>query len=339
MSKSLGNTVEPQAVMKEYGADILRLWVASCDYWDDQRLGPDILKSVADAYRKTRNTLRWMLGTLAHFPVVASDSPAGSRPDPTQLPELERYMLHQLAMLGPQIDEAYATYDYKRVVAALAQFMNTDLSAFYFDVRKDALYCEAPSSPKRRAALQCVEEIFRCTTVWLAPILVFTAEEAWLSRYGQDAKSVHLEQFPKLPAAWRDDALDRRWTMIRDVRRAVTGALEVERAAKRIGASLEAAPTVHVQVDDADYQALVSPAVGFADVCITSGITVLRGPGPGDAFRLHDLPNVAVQPKRAEGKKCARSWRYTSDVGSDPKYPDLSARDAAVMRKRLMIDF
>jgi isoleucyl-tRNA synthetase len=310
--------------MKTSGADILRLWVASADTTGDIRFGPGIVNAASEAYRKTRNTLRWMLGTLAHFDAKAK--PVAY----TELPELERYMLHQLALLDGEIKEAYRNYNYAKVVSALAQFMNTDLSAFYFDIRKDALYCEAPSNLKRRAALYAVEQIFRCTTVWLAPILSFTAEEAWLSRYGESAKSVHLETFPETPAAWRDDALDARWEKVRRVRRVITGALEVERASKTIGSSLEAA--VDVFIADADLAAAVK-GLDLAEIAITSGATVARGSAPAGAFATPDVAGVAVVAKRATGKKCARSWRYTDDVGSDPKYPELSARDAAVMRE------
>ncbi|MGE4185766.1 MAG: isoleucine--tRNA ligase [Hyphomicrobiaceae bacterium] len=345
MSKSVGNVTAPQDVIAKSGADILRLWVASSDYADDLRIGPEILKTFSDNYRKIRNTLRWMLGTLVHLP-AASDSPAGSRPegavDGGRLRasgvaidheyELERLMLHRLAELDGIVRKAYAEYDYKRVVAQLSQFMNTELSAFYFDIRKDALYCEAPSSRKRIAALQCVEQIFRHVTVWLAPILAFTAEEAWLARYGDDdGRSVHLEVFPEVPASWRDDALDRKWDTIKRIRSVVTGALEIERAAKRIGSSLEAAPLVYL-ADEKLLDAL--DGVDFAEICITSGIglTVDDAP-PADAFKLTEVAGVAVVSQHAGGQKCARSWRYTTDVGSDPGYPDLSARDAAAMRE------
>ncbi len=336
MSKSVGNVTAPQDVIKTSGADILRLWVAASDYSDDLRIGPEIMKGFSDAYRKMRNTLRWMLGTLSHYPVasslvVASDSPAGEPAGSDGTPELERLMLHQLAELDVVIRRAYAEYDYKKVVAVLAQFMNTELSAFYFDIRKDALYCEAPSSKKRLAALATVEQIFRCVTVWLAPILVFTAEEAWLQRYGDsDGNSVHLEQFPVIPASWRDDALSAKWDQIRRVRSGVTGALELERAAKRIGSSLEAAPIVHVA--DAELRVLLA-TVDLAEICITSDITVTDAAPPADAFIVADISGVSVVPARAVGKKCARSWRITTDVGSDPAYPDLSARDAAAMRE------
>jgi len=333
MSKSVGNVVAPQDVIKTSGADIMRLWVAASDYADDLRIGPEILKGFVDNYRKIRNTLRWMLGTLGHYDSVASGRLSAGESEATSkaVPELERLMLHRLAELDGIIRKAYAEYDYKKVVAQLAQFMNTELSAFYFDIRKDALYCEAPSSPKRRAALACVEHIFRCVTVWLAPILAFTAEEAWLARYGDDGeRSVHLELFPAIPAEWRDDALDAKWAQIRRVRAGVTGALELERAAKRIGSSLEAAPVVHVA--DAELRALIA-SVDLAEVCITSGISISAAPAPAGAFVAADIAGVAVVPGLAKGRKCARSWRYTADVGSDRDYPDLCARDAAAVRE------
>ena len=323
MSKSLGNVVAPQEVMKASGADILRLWVAASDYSDDLRIGPEILKSFVDNYRKLRNTLRWMLGALAHFKPedrIAHD----------KLPELDRLMLHRLAELDGEIRKAYAEYDYRKVVTALSQFMNTELSAFYFDVRKDTLYCEAPSSFARKSALTVVEELFRCTCSWLAPILSFTAEEAWVARYPGADSSVHLQTFPEIMTRWRDPVLAAKWEKIKRVRRVVTGALELERAGKRIGSSLEAAPIVYVT--DAELRAALE-GVDFAQVCITSGITVTADAAPEEAFTMPEIAGVGVVPAKASGKKCARSWRYTDDVGSDPMYPELSARDAAAMRE------
>jgi isoleucyl-tRNA synthetase len=323
MSKSKGNTLSPQDLMKTSGADILRLWVASSDYASDVRFGPSILQGTAESYRKLRNTLRWMLGVLAHHQ-------PGDRVGSKAMPELERLMLHRLSELDAVVRDAYVAYDYKRVVAALSHFMNTDLSAFYFDVRKDALYCEPASSIKRRAALDVISEIFRCTCLWLAPLLCFTAEEAWQARYPSADGSVHAETFPAIAAAWRDDALAEEWELIKRVRRVVTGALEIARAGKSIGSSLEAAPTVYVG-DDALFSAL--DGIDLAEICITSDITVLAEPPPPGAFALADVPDVGVLVKRAEGRKCARSWRFTKDVGADPEFPDLSARDAAAVRE------
>jgi isoleucyl-tRNA synthetase len=323
MSKSLGNVTAPQDVIKQSGADILRMWVCASDYADDLRIGPEILKSTADTYRKLRNTLRWMLGTLAHF----HDD---ERVKFEQMPELERLMLHRLAELDALVRKAYADFDYKRIFAALSAFMTSDLSAFYFDIRKDVLYCDPISSTARKACLTVIDQLFLCTVVWLAPMLCFTAEESWLSRYGADAKSVHLEVFPEVPAAWRDDKLAEKWRKVRIVRGVVTGALEIERAQKRIGSSLEAHPIVHVSNEEL-FEAVAD--VDLAEVCITSAATLVKGEGPVDAFRLADVAGVAVVPNLAEGKKCARSWKILTTIGADPEYPDVSPRDAKALRE------
>jgi isoleucyl-tRNA synthetase len=322
MSKSLGNVTAPQDVMKQSGADILRMWVCAADYADDLRIGPEILKTTVDTYRKLRNTLRWMLGNLAHF--EAADRVAESK-----MPELERLMLHRLAELDPLIRQAYADFDYKRIFAVLNAFMTADLSAFYFDIRKDALYCDPYSSVTRKACLTVLDHQFRTTVCWLAPMLCFTAEEAWLARE-PDAASVHLEQFPAVPQSWRDEALAEKWRKLRNIRRVVTGALELERAAKRIGASLEAAPIIFV--DDSDLFAAAVDA-DLAELCITSAATLVQGEGPNSAFRLDDVRSVAVEPRRAEGRKCARSWKISESVGLDPQFPDITPRDAQALRE------
>ena len=327
MSKSKGNVTAPQDIIKDSGADILRLWVAAADYSDDLRIGKEILKTFVETYRKLRNTMRWMLGTLAHFSEDVRVS------DPQTMPELERLMLHRLAELGPQVEEAYRTYDYKKVVFLLSQFMNTELSAFYFDVRKDALYCDPLSSHVRKSALTVVDHLFRCLTTWLAPILVFTAEEAWLERYPDQKAgegSVHLERFVAAKADWLDPELAERWAKIRRVRRVVTGALELERAAKRLGSSLEAAPQVFVS--DSDLHAALSGA-DLAEISITSGIRVESGEGPAEAFRLADVPGVAVVPHRAAGIKCARSWKYFDPATADKAYPQVTPRDAKALKE------
>jgi isoleucyl-tRNA synthetase len=325
MSKSDGNVVSPQDVMKTSGADILRLWVAASDYSDDLRIGPDILKNFVETYRKLRNTLRWMLGALTH---LAAEERVKFK-DMREF-ELERLMLHRLTELDAELRAAYATYDYRKVVAVLSQFMNTELSAFYFDIRKDALYCEPYSSVKRRAALTVIDEIFKALVAWLAPILSFTAEEAWLARAPGREGSVHLETFPEFDKAWRNDELAKKWDLVRDVRRVVTGALELERAAKRIGSSLEAAPEVYVA--DRDMLRALE-GVELEEVSITSGARLIAKSPPENAFTLPDVPGVGVVSKLAQGKKCARSWRILPDVGADPDYADLSPRDAAAVRE------
>jgi isoleucyl-tRNA synthetase len=323
MSKSLGNVTAPQDVIRQSGADILRMWVCASDYADDLRIGPEILKTTVETYRKLRNTIRWMLGSLAHF----RDE---DRIAPTKMPELERLMVHRLSELDTLVRQAYADFDYKRIFAALNAFMTADLSAFYFDIRKDVLYCDPISSLTRKACLTVLDHLFRATVTWLAPMLPFTAEEAWLARYPSQEGSVHLELFPELPSAWRDDALAEKWRKVRNVRRVVTGALEIERAHKRIGSSLEAAPVIYVS-DPELFAAVVD--VDFAEVGITSDSTLVEGDGPPDAFRLDDVNGVAVEVRLAQGRKCARSWKILPSVGSDPAYPDVSPRDAKALRE------
>ncbi len=323
MSKSLGNVVAPQDVIKQSGADILRMWVCASDYADDLRIGPEILKTTADTYRKLRNTIRWMLGSLAHL--REEDRVASEK-----LPELERLMLHRLTELDELVRKAYSEFDYKRIFAALATFMTSDLSAFYFDVRKDSLYCDPVSEVRRKAALMVVDHLFRCTVTWLAPMLCFTAEESWMSRYGAAAPSVHLEPFPAIPASWRDDKLAAKWKKIREVRGVVTGALEIKRANKKIGSSLEAHPVVHVSNPEL-FAAVVD--ADLAEICITSAATLVEDEGPAEAFRLNDVPGVAVVTKLADGTKCARSWKILPSVGSDPDYPDVTPRDAKALRE------
>jgi len=272
-----------------------------------------------------------MLGNLAHF--REEDRVAYA-----DIPGLERYILHRLGKLDESVRKNYAEFDFKRIFAALNQFMTVDLSAFYFDIRKDALYCDPISSVTRKACLTVIDQVFRDTVAWLAPMLCFTAEEAYLSRYGNDAGSVHLQNFQEIPAAWRDEALARVWSDIRRVRRVVTGALEIARADKRIGSSLEAAPAVYIS----DPQLLRIIAIelagdrgeiGMAEIAITSGTTIEPGEGPAAAFRLDDVPGVAVEFRPARGVKCARSWKIQPDVGADPDYPDVTPRDARALRE------
>jgi isoleucyl-tRNA synthetase len=228
------------------------------------------------------------------------------------------------------VRQAYADFDYKRIFAALSSFMTSDLSAFYFDIRKDVLYCDPISSATRKASLTVIDHLFRCTVTWLAPMLCFTAEESWTSRYGAEAPSVHLETFHEVPAAWRDDKLAEKWRKVRTVRGVVTGALEVERAQKRIGSSLEAHPIVHVSNPEL-FEAVVD--IDLAEVCITSAATLVNDQGQATAFRLADVAGVAIVPNLAEGTKCARSWKILNTIGADPQFPDVSPRDAQALRE------
>jgi isoleucyl-tRNA synthetase len=323
MSKSLGNVVAPQDVIRQSGAEILRLWAMSSDYAEDLRIGPDIIKANVESYRKLRNTLRFLLGNLAHY------RPSLAVPY-ADMPELERYMLTRLAELDLTVRAGYHDYDFKRAFHALLNFCVNDLSAFYFDIRKDALYCDPYDSGTRRAALTVLDRVFEALTAWLAPMLCFTMDEAWLNRFPGDQDSVHLRQFPAVPTDWRNEALADKWRKVRQVRRVVTGALEIERKEGRIGSSLEAAPKVYVA--DKELRAALS-GVDLAEIAITSGARLLLGDGPEDAFRLDDVKGVAVVFARATGTKCARSWKILAEVGTDPEFPELSLRDAAAVRQ------
>ena len=321
MSKSIGNSVDPQKVIGQSGAEIIRLWVMSSDYSEDTRVGPEIIKANTDAYRKMRNCFRFLLGNLAHFN-------ADEKIDHADMPELERYILHRLGELDALVRENYARYDFRKIYQALFNFMTIDLSAFYFDIRKDTLYCDPASSLDLRACRTVLDIAFTCLTRWLAPILCFTTEEVWQSRYQDADNSVHLETFMDIPDAWHDDALAEKWNDIRTVRRVVTGALEIERREKRIGSSLEAAPVVYVS-DTSLLESLEGQ--NMADICITSQLEIRADTAPAEAFTLDDVAGVGVVPSLAEGRKCQRSWKVLPDVGSVGDYPDLSPRDAAAV--------
>ncbi|QBY00845.1 isoleucine--tRNA ligase [Rhodophyticola sp. CCM32] len=304
MSKSLGNTIVPEEVVRQYGADILRLWVAQTDYVHDHRIGPEILKGVADSYRRLRNTMRFMLGSLADFTEA-------DRLDPSQMPELERWVLHRLAELDQVVRDGYATYDFQGVFQAVFTFATTDLSAFYFDIRKDALYCDGDTL-RRRAARTVLDILFHRLTTWLAPVLVFTMEEVWLERFPGEDSSVHLTDIPETPTDWHDEALAAKWSKIRTARRVVTAALEIQRQDKVIGASLEAAPVVHIR--DADMRDVLH-SVAFEDITITSDLTLTGDPAPAEAFRLPEAEGIGVVFEPAEGQKCQRCWKILPDVG------------------------
>ena len=310
MSKSLGNVTAPQEVTKQYGADILRLWVMNSDVSDDLRIGKGILAQQAELYRRIRNTLRWLLGNLAGF------SAAETLPH-AELPELERWVLHRLAELDARMRRATRDYDWSGVYPEIHNFCASDLSAFYFDVRKDSLYCDAADSPRRRAARTVLDALHRCLTTWLAPVMPFTAEEAWLARFPSEDGSVHLQTFPQIPAEWRDDALAAKWVEVRDIRRAVTGVLEKARAAGEIGASLQAAPLLRLPPAALT---LLSEAE-WAELCITSGLTL--APTEAEA--------AEVEFAAATGAKCERCWRVLPEVGLSQQHPGLCLRCEAVV--------
>lgn len=318
MAKSGSNAMPPDKLTKQFGAEIIRLWAASSDYQNDLTMGDEVVKGAVDAYRKLRNTMRFMLGNLDGFT-------EDERIDISEMPELERLMLHRLSELDELVRKSYTEYEFSRVFHTLFNFATTELSAFYFDIRKDALYCDRSDSVVRRSCRTVMDEVFRRLTTWLAPMMCFTMEEVWLSRFPGDENSIHLLDFPETPAAWSDPGLATKWEDVKDLRRVVTGALEVERREKRIGSSLEAAPEVFVS--DPSLVAAMS-GIDLAEIAITSQAILSEGEGPSEAFRLEEVSGVAVVPKLAEGEKCERSWKILPDVGSNPDYPTLSARDA-----------
>ncbi|MBU4435000.1 MAG: class I tRNA ligase family protein, partial [Alphaproteobacteria bacterium] len=328
MSKSKGNTIEPQTVTKDSGAEILRLWAALVDYSEDQRIGKTILATTTDAYRKLRNTTRYLLGALAGF------DEAERVTDYADFPPLEKFILHRLWELDGQVRAAYETYRFADVTRPLIEFCQGDLSTLFFDIRKDSLYCDKPTELRRRAYRTVLDYVFERLTIWLSPLTSFTMEEAWQTRF-PEAGSNSLRVIPETPAEWRNDAEAARWAKVETVMSVVTGALEVERREKRIGSALEAAPVVHI----GDIELLNAfSGVDAAEVFRTSQATLVDETGKtlGDwdarladsGLSIGETPFVAVEPRLAEGQKCARSWRILPEVGTDPRYPELSLRDA-----------
>ena len=303
MSKSLGNTLAPQVIAEKNGAEILRLWAASSDFTEDLRIGQDIIKANVEAYRRLRNTIRFMLANLSGF----SEK---ERIGFAQMPELERFMLARLAELDAIVRKAYENFDFGLVNSTLFNFCTNDLSSFYFDIRKDSLYCDAVGSARRRAARTVLDEIFRRIVTWFAPILCFTMEEAWTMRFGMD-QSVHLNDFFPAPAEWESPDLIRKWGRVRELRRVVTGALELARAEKLIGASLEAAPVL--AVSDASDKALFD-TIDLAEIAITSAASVEVVDGFDGYYTLPDVKGAGAKFLKASGEKCARCWRVLEET-------------------------
>ena len=296
-SKSLGNTTDPAVLLRDYGADIIRLWTATSDTTDDHRIGDEILKGVADQYRKLRNTFRYLLGALDGFTEA-------ERVEPAEMPELERWVLHRLAEIDAELRRAVDDFAFPAYVTALSTFINNDLSAFVFDVRKDSLYCDAASDPKRRAYRSVLDTLFHALTRWFAPVLVFTAEEVWGTRF-PDGGSVQLLEWPAIDAGWRDDALGERWNRLRALRSLATLAIEPARRDKLIGSSLEARLAIAANHADA---ALIA-SVDFAELAIVSSVQVEIDPGLEAGAR--------VSTDKSEDARCERCWRHLPDVAEE----------------------
>ena len=304
MSKSLGNVVDPLKVIGEGGADILRLWVASTDYFDDVRIGKEVLATTGDAYRKLRNTFRYLLGALDGFD-------EGECVEAGEMPELERYVLHLLASLDAELKDAAEAYEFNRYARALGSFCNDDLSAFFFDIRKDTLYCDAAADAKRRAYRTVLDILFHALVRYAAPILCFTAEEVWGTRL-PEAGSVHLLDWPEVDAGWRDDDLRMRWSRLRSLRADLTGEIEPLRRGKVLGSSLEADVTAIVY--DAEDAALLR-SVDFAEIAISAPVTVADGDADAAAETAGDV--VRFEVAKTELEKCGRCWRHLPEVEED----------------------
>ena len=317
MSKSSGNALSPNDVYSQFGADILRLWVVGTDYTEDPVFGPETLKQMSDIYRRLRNTLRFLLGNLDGFDEA-------EHIDIAQMPELERWMLGRLHKMDAMVRTSCDAYNFHPLFNELSNFCTVDLSAFYFDIRKDTLYCERSDSTVRRATRTVLNEIFNYLTAWLAPFICFTAEEAWQTRFPSDTDSIHYRLFPDVPENWEDKALEEKWTKVRALRRVVTGALEIERAEKRIGSSLQAAPKVYATAEYIN----AMQGVDLSELAITSGAELIEGKAPSGAFKLDDVDGVGVVSELADGEKCERCWMVKTDVGSDATHTTVCGRCA-----------
>ena len=322
MSKSMGNTVSPDQVIKQYGADILRLWVAQSDYSTDSRIGPEILKGVSDSYRRLRNTLRFLLGSLVDYD--RNITPV----EYTDMPELEKWVLHRVCELDEIVRHGYNEYSFQSVFQQLFQFCTVDLSSVYFDIRKDCLYCDPENSSMRRSTRAVLDILFFRLTSWLAPILVFTSEEVWLERFGDTETSIHLQDMPFTPKDWKNYELSKKWDSIRKVRRVVNGAIEIQRQNKVIGSSLEAAPIVFISDHDL-FDSVMS--IDFSEVCITSSVEINFGPVSEEMFKLGEIENVGVVFALATGDKCQRCWKYVDELGTQNDYPGICSRCSNAM--------
>lgn len=326
MSKSVGNVISPKQIIQKYGADIIRLWVMASDYSEDLRVGEAILKHQTDAYRRFRNTLRFILGNLNQF------DKAKEYVDYDSLPELEKWVCHRLHEIDAQIREDVNNFKFHHIYTIVHNFCAVDLSALYFDIRKDCLYCDHPESLKRRAARTTLDLIFNYLIRWLAPMLCFTAEEAWqLYRSDNDEQSVHLLTFLTPDSRWLNEDLGQKWQKIRDLRRVITGAIEVDRAEQKIGSSLQAHPKVYLSHDWIE----ALDGVDLAEISIVSALTLIEKDIPEDAFQLSDVENVGVIIVPAQGDKCERCWVISPEVGDGPKWKDLCHRCVDAVEKTL----
>ena len=298
MSKSLGNVISPEKVMSQYGVDILRLWVVASDYYDDLKLDNAILKAQSDSYRRIRNTFRYLIGNLEGFDEKEKINIA-------EFPELEKYILHRLWEVDQIIQKCVKDFNFHLMFTTLLNFCSNDLSAFYFDIRKDSIYCDSFDSKKRRSARTLLNLIFDHLVRWLAPSLSFTCEEAWKAK--GNTSSIHLEDFLKASQDFKNNDIANKWNIIKNIRKVITGAIEKKRAEKLIGSSLEANVIIYVKED----LKKKIEEINFDEIAITSSFQLLDYKNKKDYFALEEIDDVAVTVEKTDGQKCERCWKYT----------------------------
>ncbi|MBF0342572.1 MAG: class I tRNA ligase family protein, partial [Magnetococcales bacterium] len=309
MSKSLGNVIAPAKVIQQYGADILRMWVTAEDYSGDIRISDEILKGLSDAYRRIRNTLRFLLGNLADFAPDRDAAPLAA------MPELDRWAMHQLHGLIIDVRAAYDEYAFHRVYQDIHYFCAVDMGAFYLDVLKDRLYCEGENSLVRRSAQTVLAYILEAVTRLMAPILSFTAEEVWGRMSGDRSESVHLALFPEAESSWCDEDLANRWKTVRKVRAAVYRVLEIERREKRLGTFLEASITLYA---DPELLTLLRGVEELHRIFIVSSVEVRPlDLAPVELTADGEVEGLKVGVTLARGGKCVRCWNWDPAVGEE----------------------
>ena len=303
MSKSLGNVISPDKILSQYGVDILRLWVVASDYYEDLKLDDAILKSQSDSYRRIRNTFRYLIGNLDGF----SDEESIST---EEFPELEKYIFHRLWEVNQIINKGITTFNFHLIFITLLNFCSNDLSAFYFDIRKDSIYCDSINSKKRRSSRTLLDIIYNHLIRWLAPSISFTCEEAWKARGNES--SIHLEDFLQVAPKHENNKINDKWTSVKNIRRVITGALEKKRAEKIIGSSLEA--QIKIYLND-DIRKIVSD-ISFDEICITSSYEILSYDKNISGFTLEEVEGVCIIVEKIKGKKCNRCWKYKKTLNA-----------------------
>jgi isoleucyl-tRNA synthetase len=324
MSKSLGNTVAPQDVIKQYGAEILRLWVSYEDYRSDISISPEMLKHIADAYRRIRNTCRYMLGNLYDF---HPDTDAVAYDD---LLDLDRWALHRLQQLIIRVRRAYEEFEFHGFFHTFHNFCVVEMSSFYLDVLKDRMYTTKAASKERRSGQTAMHAILSAMVKLMAPILSFTAEECW-AYINQDGTSIYLQDFPDITDAWIDDALDQRWSQMITIRGEILKVLETARKEKVIGHSLDAQVEIYASGNTLEF--LRDFETQLADICIVSAVVLHddQEPVPADAVAAEEIAHLAVKITKAPGAKCPRCWHYRTTIGAQPQHPEICAACAAAL--------